>query len=58
METKDGDTIEEVSYKLLIKSDAPLEKLQRCHELTEKSCHVGNLFVKAGVPITHTLEVI
>lgn len=58
METKDEDTIEEVSYRFSVKSNAPVEKLERCLTLTEKTCPVGLLFHKAGVPITHTLEII
>ena len=58
METKDGDTIEEVSYKCVVKSTSPEAKLARCLDLTEKTCPVGLVFHKAGIPISHTLEII
>ena len=55
METTDDDTIIAVAYKMYVKSDAPMEKLERCLELTEKTCPVGVLFHKAGVPFTHEI---
>ena len=58
METKDGDTIEEISYRCVVKSASPEAKLERCLTLTEKTCPVGLVFHKAGIPITHTLEVL
>lgn len=58
METKDGDTIEEVSYHFVVKSDEEEAKLRRCLELTEKTCPVGLLFHKAGIPISHTFEIV
>lgn len=55
METVEDDTITSVSYRFYVKSDAPIEKLQRCLDLTEKNCPVGLLFAKAGVEFHHEL---
>lgn len=55
METVDADTITDVFYRFYVKSDAPMEKLQKCLEHTEKTCPVGLLFAKAGVKFSHEL---
>lgn len=50
-----GDTIDSVTYKFYIKTDASLEKVQKCLETTERYCPVGLLFHKASVPFTHEI---
>src|SRR6056297_2417983 len=45
---KGTETFDVVRYKVLVKSDAPQEKLEKCLETTEKTCPVGVLFNKAG----------
>lgn len=55
LEAQEGDTIEAVRYKLFVKTDAPLSKVERCLELTEKTCPVGVLYHRAGVPFEYEI---
>lgn len=56
MEATEGpETIEAISYKFYIKTDAPLEKVTKCLETTERHCPVGMLFHKASVPFKHEI---
>ena len=50
-----ADTIDNVSYKFYIKTNASLEKVQKCLDTTERYCPVGLLFHKADVPFTHEI---
>jgi uncharacterized OsmC-like protein len=53
---KGTETIDKVNYTVSVRSDAPIDKLKKCLENTEKACPVGVLFVKAGVEMEGTLE--
>lgn len=55
LETEEAATINSVSYRFYIKSDSPLDKIQKCLEHTEENCPVGLLFAKAGVKFHHEL---
>ncbi|MCT4638485.1 MAG: OsmC family protein [Bacteroidales bacterium] len=48
---KGQDTITECTYKVIIESEEDFEKLEKCLEVTEKTCPVGVLYRKAGVEI-------
>lgn len=50
-----AETIESIDYKFSIKTDASLEKVQKCLDTTERNCPVGLIFHKAGVPFTHEI---
>ncbi|HUT79997.1 MAG TPA: OsmC family protein [Candidatus Bathyarchaeia archaeon] len=43
-------TITSVSAVVKVKSTKPLEKLKKCLETTLKTCPVGVLYEKAGIP--------
>lgn len=58
-EQKDGaPTITDANVVLTIKSSEPIEKIEKCLELTLNTCPVGLLFKQAGVNITHTINLI
>ena len=52
---KGAETVENVSFAVKVDSEAEVEKLERCLEMTEQTCPVGVLFRKAGVNIKHEL---
>ena len=51
-------TIASVRAEVFIKSSDPVEKLQKCLDTTMKTCPVGVLYEKAGVPVEVVLKVI
>lgn len=55
LDTEEEATVNSVSYKFYIKSDSPLEKIEKCLEHVENNCPVGLLFAKAGVTFKHEL---
>jgi putative redox protein len=47
-----GDTtISSTNFIFRIKTDEPLEKIEKCLNHTVKTCPVGVLFEKAGIPV-------
>ncbi|MFO8235297.1 MAG: OsmC family protein [Bacteroidales bacterium] len=48
---KGEKTFDKIKYTVTVKSDASIEKLQKCLDLTENSCPVGVLFTRAGVEV-------
>ncbi len=44
-------TIASVKAIVKIKSEEPLDKLEKCLEMTLKTCPVGVLYEKAGIPV-------
>jgi len=56
IKTDEAGTIIEESFSILIKADAPDDRLQRLHELTLEHCPVGVLFEKAGVKISYDIR--
>jgi uncharacterized OsmC-like protein len=46
---EDAKTITEAITEIRVKSDAPLDRIQRCIDLTLPRCPVGNLFEQAKV---------
>ena len=47
--------ITEEAFDIGIKTDAPEDRIKRCHELT-LNCPVGKIFEKAGIKITYNLK--
>lgn len=56
VKSEETGTINEETFDIALRLDAPLEKVQWLHELTLKNCPVGILFEKAGVKITYNLK--
>lgn len=56
VKSKETGTISEAALDILVKVDAPKDRVERLHELTIKDCPVGLLFEKAGVKIKYNLR--
>jgi uncharacterized OsmC-like protein len=56
IKTDEAGTIVEETFSILIKTDAPDDRIQRLHELTLEHCPVGVLFEKAGVKINYDIK--
>lgn len=52
----DASTITEASFDILVKADAPEDRIQRIFELTMENCPVGKLFEKAGVKTSYNIN--
>ncbi len=57
VKSEEVGTITEENFEMVFKLDAPMDRVQRLHEVTLKNCPVGILFEKAGVKITYKLRV-
>jgi uncharacterized OsmC-like protein len=51
----DAGTITEASFDIIVKADAPEDRIQRIFELTMENCPVGKLFEKAGVKTSYNI---
>jgi putative redox protein len=58
MQKDDAPTITDIHFVLRIQATADLIKVQKCVELTLKTCPVGILYQQAGVRITHDVEML
>lgn len=56
LKTDAAGTITEEAFDILIKTDAPEDRIERCHELT-LNCPVGKIFEKAGIKISYNLTI-
>lgn len=52
---KGSPTITSVFILVKVKSDEPVELIEKCLNLTIKTCPVGILFEDAGIPIEYDL---
>ena len=46
-------TISEETFDIIIKADAPQDRIDRAHKLALETCPVGILFEKAGIKATY-----
>ncbi len=49
-------TISSETFDILLKLDAPEDRIERLHELTLKNCPVGIIFEKAGIDIKYNIK--
>jgi putative redox protein len=49
-------TVSSETFDILLKLDAPEDRIERLHELTLKNCPVGIIFEKAGVDIKYNIK--
>jgi putative redox protein len=56
VKNEEAGTVTEETFDILFKLDAPMDRVQRLHEVTLKNCPVGIVFEKAGVKITYKLR--
>jgi uncharacterized OsmC-like protein len=57
VKSEEEGTITEASFGILVKADAPEDRIQRILKLTLKNCPVGKLFEKAGVKASYSLRI-
>lgn len=48
-------TITEASFDIIVKADAPEDRIKRIFDLTLENCPVGKLFEKAGAKTTYNM---
>jgi len=56
VKSEEVKTIIEVNADVMVKADAPKDRIQRAHELTQEGCPVGILFEKAGVKVKYDVR--
>jgi len=56
VKSEEAGTIIEETFDITLDLDAPVDRIQRLHEVTLKNCPVGILFEKAGVKIIYNLK--
>ena len=56
VESDEAGTITEEAFDITIKAEAPMDRIQRLHELTLKSCSVGKIFEQAGVKLSYNIK--
>ena len=58
VKTDAAGTITEETFDIEIKADAPVDRIQRLHELTVKNCPVDILLQKAGVKMKYNVKTV
>jgi uncharacterized OsmC-like protein len=56
VESDEAETITEAKFDILVKADAPEDRIQRIFKLTLEHCPVGKLFEKAGVKTSYNIK--
>ncbi len=56
VKSEKAGTITEADFDIIVKTEAPEDRIQRTHELTAKNCPVGKIFDKAGVKTTYNVK--
>jgi uncharacterized OsmC-like protein len=56
LEKEDVNTVTEESFDITIKAEAPMDRIERLHELTLKDCSVGKIFEQAGVKLSYNVK--
>ncbi len=56
IKTDEAGTVTEATLDIVIKADAPADRIQRIHELTLQGCPVGKIFEKANVKLKYNLK--
>ena len=58
IKSEEAGTITEVSFDVIVKTDALEDRVQRIHRLTLKNCPVGIIFDKAGTKTSYKIKVV
>jgi putative redox protein len=56
VKSEEAGMVTEEKFEIIVKIDAPEDRVQRIHNLTLQSCSVGRLFEKAGVKISYSIR--
>jgi uncharacterized OsmC-like protein len=57
VKSEEAGTIVETRFDIWVKTKAPEDRAQRCHQLTARDCPVGKISEKAGVRISYNLKI-
>jgi uncharacterized OsmC-like protein len=58
VKSEEARTVTDENFNIEVYTDAPLDRVERMHQVTLQNCSVGILFEKAGVKTTYNLKVI
>lgn len=56
VKSDEAGTITEANFDILVKADAPEDRIRQIFKLTLENCPVGKLFEKAGVKINYSIK--
>jgi len=56
VKSEEAGTIAEANFEILVKTEAPEDRIQRIFKLTLENCPVGKLFEKAGVKTNYNMR--
>jgi putative redox protein len=56
VKSEEAGTVTEERFEIIVKTDAPEDRVQRIHKLTLQGCPVGKLFEKAEVKISYDIR--
>lgn len=58
IKTEEAGTITEADFDIIVRADAPADRIQRIYKLTLENCPVGKLFEQAGVKARYNLNIV
>jgi putative redox protein len=56
VKSEEAGTVTEEKFEIIVRIDAPEDRVQRIHKLTLQDCPVGKLFENAGVKISYNIR--
>jgi hypothetical protein len=56
VKSEEAGTVTEEKFEIIVKINAPEDRIQRIHKLTLQNCPVGKIFENAGVKISYALK--
>jgi putative redox protein len=56
VKSEEAGTVTEEKFEIIVKINAPEDRVQRIHKLTLQNCPVGKIFENAGVKISYALR--
>jgi putative redox protein len=57
VKSEEAGTVTEEKFEIIVRIDAPEDRVQRIHKLTLQDCPVGKLFERAGVKISYDVRI-
>ena len=56
VKSEEAGTVTEEKFEIIVKINAPEDRIQRIHKLTLQNCPVGKIFENAGIKISYALR--
>lgn len=57
IKSEEAGTVTEANFDIMVKAEAPKERIQKIFQLTLENCPVGKLFEKAGVKTGYNIKI-